>query len=106
MMAGSLSYNALYQVVVCHKCQTCLVPTASARERHLRAEPHRLLGETLKTTLQLLSLRRIKTVEELRCAKPAADGRCAQIKGLKVFNGYRCLGPACAYPLCRGPFTA
>ena len=90
-------YNALHQVVVCRKCHTCLIPTASARERHLRAEPHRLLGDTLKATLQLLSGYRLKTVEELRCAKPAADDRCAQIEGLKVFDGYRCMRPACAY---------
>lgn len=96
-MAVSFLYNALHRVVICHKCQTCLVPTASARERHLRAKPHRLLGDTLKATLQLLSRRELKTLEELRCARPAADDRCAQIEGLKVFDGYRCLEPSCAY---------
>ncbi len=97
MMAGNLSYDALHQAVVCHKCQTCLIPTAGARERHLRAKPHRLLGDTLKATLRLLSAHRLRTVEELREAKPAANDRCAQIEGLKAFDGYRCLEPACAY---------
>ena len=96
-MARSLSYNELHQVVVCHKCQMCLITTASARERHLCAEPHRLLGDILKATLQLLSVRLIKAVEGLRCAKPATDNCCAQIESLKVVDGHRCLGPACAY---------
>jgi hypothetical protein len=69
-MAQSFVYNAAHQVVVCRDCQTYVVPTAAGRENHLRAAPHCLRGEALKTTMELLSSYRLRTAAELKQGKP------------------------------------
>jgi hypothetical protein len=96
-MASGFLYNPLHQVVVCRSCGTCLIPTLTAQERHLRAQPHRLQGDPLKTTVQLLSSYQLRTTEELRHHKPAVDDQCLRIEGLKAYDGYRCLGAGCSY---------
>ena len=59
-------YDPVRGVVVCRVCSSCVVPGQSGQERHLRADPHRLLGDVLKATVQLLSNYKLKTIEELK----------------------------------------
>ncbi|KFY28326.1 hypothetical protein V491_00528 [Pseudogymnoascus sp. VKM F-3775] len=68
-------------------------------ERHLRAEPHRLLGSALKSTVQLLSGYELRTVEELRAHKPQPEDECEQIQQLASYSGSRCLEPGCDYAM-------
>jgi hypothetical protein len=96
-MAQGFSYNAAHQVLVCRDCKTCVVPTATGRENHLRAAPHHLRGETLKTTRELLSSYRLRTATELKQGKPGTTDHCARIEGLEIYDGYRCLQPGCGY---------
>ena len=94
---SAFSYNSLHQVVVCHTCHSCIVPGSRSQEYHLRAEPHRLLGLELKTTLELFSTYRLRTLEELKQAKPQAEDKCQVIEHLTVYNGFYCLQPECQY---------
>src|SRR5438046_568169 len=96
-MASGFLYNPLHQVVMCHSCRTCLIPTIMAQEHHLHAQPHWLQGNPLKATVQLLSSYQLRTTGELRVNKPAVNDQCLQIEGLKAYDGYRCLGTRCSY---------
>jgi hypothetical protein len=95
------SYDELHKVVVCHQCKSCIIPGPAGQTRHLRAEPHRLLGEALKATLRLLSSFDLKTIDELKREKPAGRSRCQPIEHLRVYDGFRCLSPECDYSTCR-----
>jgi hypothetical protein len=96
-MANAFLYDPVHQVVVCRDCRTCLIPTTAGQERHLRARPHRLLGDTLKATVQLLSSYSLQTAAGLQREKPRAEDRCPQINGLEAYDGYRCLRSSCSY---------
>ncbi|KAH9203356.1 hypothetical protein DL95DRAFT_320873, partial [Leptodontidium sp. 2 PMI_412] len=88
-MSLDLVYNPTHQVVVCRRCQTCLVPSQSSVERHLRGEPHRLLGPALKahlTYIDALTLRDLETLKRDRPREPVAP-----IEHLPVHAGFRCL---------------
>jgi Orsellinic acid/F9775 biosynthesis cluster protein D len=63
----------------------------------LRAEPHRLLGPELKTTLELLSSYDLRTLRELKQHKPRIEDQCQAIKHLAVYDGFYCLQPDCGY---------
>jgi hypothetical protein len=63
----------------------------------LRAEPHRLSGDGLSTTIQLLSSYNLRTVEELRANKPQPLDECQLIEHLASYNGFLCLQPECDY---------
>lgn len=91
------SYNPTHQVVVCYICHSCILPRLTSQERHLRAEPHRLLGNVLKTTVQLLSSYNLRTIEELRAHKPQLEDKCEQIQQLTSYSGSRCLELGCDY---------
>lgn len=95
------SYNELHKVVVCQQCKSCIIPSLAGQTRHLRAKPHRLLGDALKTTIELLGSFNLRSVDELRREKPLGSGRCQRIEHLRVYNGFRCLNPACSYSTCR-----
>lgn len=86
-----------HRVVVCYACRSCVAPGPRSQERHLRGEPHRLLGATLSTTVQLLSSYRLRTVEELKEAKPQFEDKCQLIENLESYDGFRCLQAGCAY---------
>jgi hypothetical protein len=91
------SYNVVHQVVVCRACRSCVVPGPSSQERHLRAEPHRLLGAILSTTVQLLSSYNLRSVEELRECKPRLEDKCPLIEHLESYDGFYCLQVACRF---------
>ena len=61
---------------------SCVVPGQSGQEWHLLADPHRLLGDVLKTTVQLLSIYELKTTEELEDQAHMLRDGCAPIEGL------------------------
>ena len=61
------------------------------------ADPHHLLGEVLKTTVQLLSNYRLKTPEELREQMPRFKDECVPIEGLARYDGFCCLHSECTY---------
>ncbi|KAG9239808.1 hypothetical protein BJ878DRAFT_530879 [Calycina marina] len=48
-------YNSIHKIVICQACRSSILPGPERQERHLRVEPHRLPGDTLRTTVQLLS---------------------------------------------------
>jgi hypothetical protein len=90
-------YNATHQVVVCQECGSCIIPGARSQERHLRAKPHRLSGDVLKTTVQLLNSYCLRTVEELREYAQQLEGTCEAIEHLTSYDGFCCLQPGCQY---------
>ena len=94
---SAFSYNSLHQVVVCHVCHSCIVPGSRSQEYHLRAEPHRLLGLELKTTLKLFSTYKLRTLEELKQDKPQAENKCQVIEHFTIYDGFYCLRPECQY---------
>ncbi|KFY96556.1 hypothetical protein V500_02410 [Pseudogymnoascus sp. VKM F-4518 (FW-2643)] len=69
----------------------------SRQEQHLRADPHRLLGDVLKATVQLLSNYELKTIEELKDQARKLGARYAPIEGLARYDGFCCLHAQCAY---------
>jgi hypothetical protein len=60
------SFDPIHKVVVCHLYSSYIILGLRSQERHLRAKPHRLTSDTLKTTVQLLDSCDLRTVEELR----------------------------------------
>ena len=91
------SYNPIHKVAICHVCKSCIVPGASSQERHLRAQPHRLLGDELKATVELLSSYDLRSVAELREHKPRPEDKCQLIEHLASYDGVYCLQPQCHY---------
>jgi Lhr-like helicase len=88
-MASELAYNPLHQVLVCKSCETCIIPGATSVERHLRAQPHSLLGQVLKTHLAYAQTLKLKTVQELREQKPRNG--ISKLDCLRTFEGFQCL---------------
>ncbi|KAG4427194.1 hypothetical protein IFR05_017323, partial [Cadophora sp. M221] len=88
-MSLDVVYNSTHQVVVCRRCQTCLVPRQSSVERHLRGEPHRLLGPALKAHLAYIDALTLRDLETLKGARPKEP--VAPIEDLPVHAGFRCL---------------
>jgi hypothetical protein len=88
-MSTELAYNSLHQLVVCKRCKTSVIPGRSSVERHLRAEPHRLLGQALKAHLVYTDSLALRTLEVLQGSKPANGG--TQLEYLEVYNSYCCL---------------
>lgn len=52
-MAATFPYLPAYGVVLCVECQTCLPPTRSSQERHLRQPPHCYKRAQLQAQLDL-----------------------------------------------------
>jgi hypothetical protein len=88
-MSTELGYNSLHQLVVCKRYKTSVIPGRNSAERHLRAEPHRLLSQALKAHLAYTDSLALRTLEELQSNKPA--NKSAQLEYLEVYNGYYCL---------------
>ena len=84
-----LVYNLLHQVVVCRRCQTCMVPSQRGVERHLQGEPHRLLGPALKAYLAYIDALTLWDLETLKRDRP--QELVAPIEHLLVHAGFRCL---------------
>lgn len=93
MGLDTFAYDADHRVVVCRACGTCLAAKATGWRRHLRADPHRMRGDELKATVELLSSYSLRPPEELRQWRPERTRPCRAIDGLRVYVGYRC---ACA----------
>ncbi|KAH7413539.1 hypothetical protein BKA64DRAFT_661195, partial [Cadophora sp. MPI-SDFR-AT-0126] len=89
------SYNSVHRVVICYTCHSCIVPGHRSQEYHMRAEPHRLLGQVLKTTLELLSTYSLRTLGELQQHKPRIEDHCQVIEHLACYSGFYCLQPEC-----------
>jgi hypothetical protein len=81
------SYNPTYRVAICHVYKSCIVLGARSQERHLRAQPHRLLGDELKAAAELLSSYDLRSVAKLREHKPWPKDKCQIIKHLISYNG-------------------
>jgi hypothetical protein len=90
-------YNSDHRVVVCHLCRSCIVPGRQSFERHLRADPHRLLGAELKASVELLLSYRLKTADELRETKPKTEDESQAIDGLECYSGFICPQTGCQY---------
>jgi hypothetical protein len=73
-MSTELAYNALHQVVICRRCQTCIGPAQASITQHLRAEPHRLRGLALKAQRAYTDSLALRTLAELQSQKPANQG--------------------------------
>ena len=84
-----LVYDSGHQVVVCKRCQTCIGPSRTSIEQHLRKKPHRLTGQTLKSYLEYTDSLALQPLEYLRDQKPASGGLA--VKHLKLWTGYHCL---------------
>jgi hypothetical protein len=87
----------IHKIAICHVCKSCIVPGKSSQERHLRAQPHRLLGDQLKATVELLSSYDLRSVAELREHKPQPEDECQLIELLASYDGVYCLQPQCNY---------
>ena len=94
-MAFQFTYNSQHQVIVCQAYKTCLIPKKASWGYHLRALPHQLSGNILKTTIKLLENYNLKTEDQLQQDKPYSP--CNQIQGLELYSGYYCLQDNCFY---------
>ncbi|KAM7210245.1 hypothetical protein V8F06_014373 [Rhypophila decipiens] len=84
-----LVYDRAHQVIICKRCQTCVGPSRSGVELHLRRKPHFLTGQRLKAWLAYTSsLTALRSHEELRLTKPKKGG--GRIAHLRVWSGYWC----------------
>ncbi|KAH6960097.1 hypothetical protein BKA56DRAFT_662594 [Ilyonectria sp. MPI-CAGE-AT-0026] len=97
MVLDTLRYDPEHRVIVCQPCGTCLVPKAASWRSHLRAEPHRMRGDELRTTIELLLSYDLRPVDELRQWRPDRTRPCRPIEGLAVFTGYCCMRDGCNY---------
>jgi hypothetical protein len=81
-------YNLTHRVVVCYICKSCIIPRRNSQKRYLRAEPYRLLGNILSTTVQLLSNYNLRSIRELKEYKPRPKDQCQPIEYLASYNGF------------------
>jgi superfamily II DNA or RNA helicase len=85
-MAASFAYIQGSGVVLCADCQTCLLPTRSSQERHLRQPPHHLKGPQLRALLDLFA-----TYQLLPPGQVALPGpRGAPVRGLRRYPAFTC----------------
>ena len=92
LILTDLYYDKTHRVVICKACKTCIVPGRRNQERHLRAQPHRLLGAALKAAVGYLDGLDLKTTEQLGLGWDRAKGVVrVPISYLKVYNSFRCL---------------
>ena len=84
-----LEYNPEHQVLVYKPCQTYVEPSRKSIKKHLRSQPHRLTGQTLKSHLEYADALVLRSLESLWTKKPL--GRVLAIKHLKLWIGYQCL---------------
>ena len=54
-MAGVFRYLQAHGVVLCVECGTCLLPSLTSQERHLRQPPHHVKGPQLRALLDLFA---------------------------------------------------
>ena len=94
---GDLASDGSHHVVVCRRCQSCLVPGGGSVERHLRGAPHRLLGEELKSLVADATALKLRDVSALKRKKPREH--VAPLEQLQIQPGFRCLfcGPDDAF---------
>lgn len=88
-------HNSTHRVVVCTLCHSCIIPGSNGQERHLRAEPHRLTGNPLKTAVKLLQSYNLRSVEEIRTLSPRTA--CIPLDYLSTYDGFKCLQPECPF---------
>lgn len=67
------------------------MPKAASWASHLRAEPHRMRGDELKATIELLRTYDLRPTEELRQWRPDRTKPCRPLENLATFAGYRCV---------------
>jgi hypothetical protein len=91
------SYNPIHKVVVYYLYSSCVVPGRRSQERHLRAEPHQLTGDPLKTTVQLLNSYDLRTIGELREHKPRARNEYRPIEHLVSYDSFYYLRLECDF---------
>jgi len=89
------SYNSTHQFIVCSECGSGIIPKISSIKRHLRGKPHRLSGDELEATAQLLVSYQLRTIEQLREYTKQLDGPCEAIKDLAMYDGFYCCYPQC-----------
>jgi hypothetical protein len=90
-------YNSTHKIVICDVCRSSIIPGTKSQQRHLRERPHQLLGDTLATTLQLLSSYELRSAEELKAHKPGPDDQCQLIEYLQSFDSFCYLYPDCGH---------
>ena len=88
-MLSEFAYDALHKVAICRRCHTCVAPTATGIQRHLREKPHRLAGQQLKSQLAFASTLSLQSLQELRQKKPQGSDSLP-LKHLKIYDGYQC----------------
>ena len=98
MGIDSFLYNQDHRVIVCRPCGTCLIPKVTSWRSYLRAKPHRMSGEELRSTVELFSSYDLRSVEELRQWKRDKTRPCQPIEGLAVFDrSVYCTYDDCGY---------
>ena len=93
-MAASFPYIQAYSVVLCVECQTCLRPTRSSQERHLRQPPHHCKGPQLQALLDLFATYKLQLPSQV----VLPDSPCSAIEGLRCYLAFICC-------LCNGNLT-
>jgi len=93
-MVASFPYIQAYSVVLCVECQTCLLPTHSNQERHLRQPPHHCEGPQLQALLDLFATYELPLPSQVVLPNPP----CSAIEGLRCYPAFTCC-------LCNGCLT-
>ena len=90
MSLHQFGYDADHGVIVCQRCATCLVSRKESWIIHLRAAPHRMIGEELRLIVDHLSTYTNKMCEDAQDLSyfGRADGQCEKFSILNL----RCRG--------------
>ena len=85
-MAASFPYIQAYGVMLCVECQTCLLPTRSSQERHLRQPPHYSKGPQLQALLNLFATYELRLPSQV----VLLYSPCSAIEGLHYYSAFAC----------------
>ena len=91
-MAVNFSYIPAYSVVLCIKCQTCLLPTRSSQERYLRQPSYHYKGPQLQALLDLFATYELQLPSQVVLPNPP----CSAIEGIRYSPAFTyCLYNSC-----------
>ena len=86
-MAASFPYIQAYGVMLCVECQTCLLPTRSSQDRHLRQPPHHCKGPQLQALLDLFTTYELQLPSQVVLPNSPCS---AIVEGLRCYPAFTC----------------
>jgi hypothetical protein len=85
-MAATFAYLPAHGVLLCTTCHTCILPSHSSQERHLRQPPHCYKSPQLQALLDLFGTYKLQLPSDV--APPEPPGLAVQ--GLRRLPAFSC----------------